>query len=91
MKGREAKYAGLVAAAVPIVSLIYFVYEIGSEILYGLAIGAYLTLFTAIGMIYVTFGDQIINKIRDQKKKKVVGPELSTSHAKNESLDVTNG
>jgi len=91
IKGREPKYAGLVAAAVPIVSLIYFVYEIGSEILDGLAIGAYLTLFTAFGMIYATVGDQIINKIRDLKKKNVLGPELSASHAKKESLDVTSG
>ena len=70
------------AAAVPIVSFIYLIFNMGSDIFKALAIGAYLTLFAAVGMIYVTVGDQIINKIRGQKKHKIADQDLATTHAK---------
>ena len=77
------------AAAVPIVSIIYLFFDVGPDIFKALAIGAYLTLFAAAGMIYVSVGDQIINKIRGQKKHEIAVQDPATTHAKGkEVLDV---
>jgi hypothetical protein len=53
---KSTKATGLIAGAVPIAALIYALSQTGSDTFEGMAIGAWLTLLTAIAMLLAVVG-----------------------------------
>jgi len=56
MKGKNTKMSGLVAGVLPIGLFIYALSQIGMNIFKGMAIGAWLTLLTAVAMLLAVLG-----------------------------------
>ena len=56
MTDKTTKITGLIAGTTPIAALIYALSQIGSDTFEGMAIGAWLTLLTAIAMLLAVAG-----------------------------------
>jgi len=83
-KGRDSRMAGLAAASIPIFMLIFMIFEVGTEILEGIASGVYLTLLGSAGIIIETvYG-------LDKFKKKVISAAAARGIKVGKSSDEKN-
>ena len=63
-KGIETELVSIFAGALPILTLIYFIVDIGFDVYKGMGIGAYITIIASIGLILGA-----LNVINFEKKK----------------------